>query len=115
MQQYVSEIGPLLQEGGTRVLGQSRQEDHQSKICIQDGVLYRQQGAETKMVLPQKVRDLVLHLGHSVPWQAILGDKRQLLVLAIIFWPNLGRDVGDFCRSCPECQFTAIIEPLKLP
>ncbi len=115
LQQDDSEIGPLYREAQEYV-GQSSQEDQQSKFCIQDGVLYRQQGAETKMVVPQKVRDLVLHLGHSVPWAGHLGrQKTTARISRHFFWPNLRRDVGDFCKSCPECQFTAIRGPPKAP
>ncbi len=70
------------------------------KFCIQDGVLNRQQGPETKMVVPQKFRDLVLHLGHSVPWVGHLGrQKTTARISPHFFWHNLRRDVDEFFRS----------------
>ncbi len=58
----------------------------------------------------------MLHLGHSVPWAGHLGrQKTTARISRHFFWPNLRRDVGDFCKNCPECQFTAIRGPPKAP
>lgn len=106
MQQDDFEIGPLYRE----VQGYHNpcsQEGHESKFILQDGVLYWRQGAEAKMVVPQKTRDLVLLLGHLVPWAGLGRQKTIARIGHHFFWPNLRKDVGDFCRSCPECQYTA--------
>ncbi len=68
------------------------------------------------MVVPQKFRDLVLHLGHLVPWVGHLGRKKTTARISPhFFWHNLRRDVDELCRSWPEYEFTAIRETPKAP
>ncbi|KAG1956974.1 gag-pol fusion protein [Pimephales promelas] len=115
LQQDDLEIGPLYREA-QRHNSQESTEGHESKLFLQDGVLYRWQGTEAKMVVPQKARDLVLQLGHSVPWAGHLGRHKTIARIGRhFFWPSLRKDVGDFCRSCPKCQYTASRRPPKAP
>ncbi len=119
LQHDYSEIEPLYREA-QEYSGQSSQEDHQSKFFIQERVLYRQQGAETKMVVLQKVRDLMLHLSHSGPWAGHLGRQNTTARISRhLFWPNLRRDVVVFLgvvqNVCNGCSLQLLEDPLKLP
>ncbi|XP_073803618.1 uncharacterized protein [Danio rerio] len=42
------------------------------------GILYRQIGPRRQLVVPQCVREVVLHLSHSVPWAGHLGKNKTI-------------------------------------
>lgn len=42
--------------------------DGKERYCIQQGILYRQFGPATQLVVPRCVREVILTLGHSIPW-----------------------------------------------
>ena len=88
-----------------------------------DGVLLRrgrwnqQEGMESdQVVLPREYRQMVLHLAHTIPAAGHLGRKKTAQrVLRRFYWPNLRRDVADYCRSCQECQKSSRQRPKRVP
>ncbi len=68
------------------------------------------------MVVPQTVRDLVLHLGHSVPWAGHLGrQKTTARISRHFFWPNLKEMLVTFVGVVQNVSLQLLEDPLKLP
>ncbi|XP_057693505.1 uncharacterized protein LOC130916648 [Corythoichthys intestinalis] len=85
-------------------------------FCVQNDILYRQNGSIKQLVVPRAVRGIVLRLGHAIPWAGHLGKHKTLArVKRYFYWPGLRKDVEQFCRSCPECQITSARRPHKAP
>uniref|UniRef100_A0AAX7U441 Gypsy retrotransposon integrase-like protein 1 n=1 Tax=Astatotilapia calliptera TaxID=8154 RepID=A0AAX7U441_ASTCA len=67
-------------------------------------------------MVPSGVREVVLNLGHSVPWAGHLGKHKTMARIRKYFhWPGLRADVAQFCKSCPQCQKTSIKTPSRAP
>lgn len=57
---------------------------------IQKGILYHQHGQVRQLVVPQVARNMVLTLGHSIPWAFHLGKHKITARLKNHFyWPGL--------------------------
>lgn len=85
-------------------------------MFIKDGVLCKGKGIDARIVVPQKAREIVLELGHSIPWAGHLGrQKTSAQISRHFFWPNMNKDVTEFCRTCPQCQKTASRGPPRAP
>ncbi|XP_072246328.1 uncharacterized protein nfic isoform X1 [Leuresthes tenuis] len=83
---------------------------------LQNGILYHQHGQAKRLVVPQAVQDVVLTLGHSIPWAGHLGKyKTTARIRRHFHWPGLRSDVAQFCRSCPQCQKTSVQGPSRAP
>lgn len=50
------------------ISGESDCSNIKERYAYRQGILYRQHGSVVQLVVPQSVRDVVLHLGHSIPW-----------------------------------------------
>jgi len=86
------------------------------RFVLQEKVLYRQQGDGFQMVVPKAVQNIVLSLGHSIPWAGHLGRQKTLArIKRHFYWPGLRADVVKFCKTCPECQLTSNRLPSKAP
>lgn len=60
-----------------------------------------------QMVVPEKLREMVLKLGHDCIMSGHQGIKKTYdRVAAHFFWPGLHGDVTRYCRSCDICQRT---------
>uniref|UniRef100_A0A8C5QCI0 Gypsy retrotransposon integrase-like protein 1 n=1 Tax=Leptobrachium leishanense TaxID=445787 RepID=A0A8C5QCI0_9ANUR len=60
---------------------------------------------ERQLVVPQRYRDQLLKVAHAIPMAGHLVVHRTKSHLAHHFyWPGMGTDVANHCRSCPECQ-----------
>ncbi|XP_041840373.1 uncharacterized protein LOC121639280 [Melanotaenia boesemani] len=98
--------------------GESEVEPGSSKeeYFLQNGILYHQHGQTKRLVVPESARDVVLTLGHSVPWAGHLGKHKTTARIRRHFhWPGLRSDVIQFCRSCPQCQKTSARGPSRAP
>ncbi|KAM9757960.1 uncharacterized protein ACNS7B_005079 [Menidia menidia] len=86
------------------------------EFVLQKNILYRQQGAVKQLVVPKDAREMVLILGHSIPWAGHLGTHKTLArIKRHFFWPGLRTDVAQFCRTCPQCQLTSNKFPSRAP
>lgn len=76
------------------------------KFCMQDGVLIRRTITGDRVVLPSKLRSLILHLNHDGP--AFGGHNGELRTYKQIessyWWPKMKHDVIDYVQSCHQCQ-----------
>ncbi|XP_026010619.1 uncharacterized protein LOC113013700 [Astatotilapia calliptera] len=60
-----------------------------SEYILQNDILYRQQGSVLQLVVPQKVRNAILTLGHSIPWAGHLGKhKTTARIKHHFYWPG---------------------------
>ena len=84
-----------------------------------DGVLYRQwkprkpRQHETveQIVLPAQCRQMVMKLAHDRPTGGHLGRKKtQDRILQHFYWPNVFKEVAEYCKSCDRCQKTARVK-----
>ena len=78
-----------------------------------EGVLYRcwvprgqpEECGVDQIILPKKLRRVVLQTAHSIPLGGHLGRRKTAArIIRRFYWPTLFRDVADFCRSCDRCQ-----------
>ena len=111
-QQLDPDLMPLLQ----RAVDES--ETFRDPICYftKDGILMRKWRSPdapacddwavvTQIVVPKKYRSAILHMAHEAPLSGHLGvNKTYKKILSNFYWPNLFKDVSEFCKSCHECQ-----------
>ena len=58
-----------------------------------------------QIVVPSSYRPHILSLAHDTPMSGHLGiNKTYHRILEHFYWPNLRKDVVEFCRSCHTCQ-----------
>ena len=58
-----------------------------------------------QIVVPSSYRPHILSLAHDTPMSGHLGiNKTYQRILEHFYWPNLRKDVVEFCRSCHTCQ-----------
>uniref|UniRef100_A0A7N6BLW2 Gypsy retrotransposon integrase-like protein 1 n=1 Tax=Anabas testudineus TaxID=64144 RepID=A0A7N6BLW2_ANATE len=99
-----------------RETGLGTEPDNKEEYFLQNGILYHQQGQTKQLVVPQEARDIILNLGHSIPWAGHLGKhKTTARIRRHFYWPGLHRDVAQFCKSCPQCQKTFARVPSRAP
>lgn len=57
-----------------------------------------------QIVLPQCYRGEVLRVAHESPLAGHMGVRKMLArIRRHFYWPQLCKDVVNFCRSCHEC------------
>ena len=58
-----------------------------------------------QIVVPKPYRPEILNMAHETPLAGHLGvNKTDWKILSHFFWPNLKKDVAEFCKSCHTCQ-----------
>ena len=84
-----------------------------NEVFRREGVLYRrwvprgqpEECGVDQIILPKKLRRVVLQTAHSIPPGGHLGRRKTAArIIRRFYWPTLFRDVADFCRSCDRCQ-----------
>lgn len=91
-------------------------DDREEKYCIQQGILYRRLGPETQLVVPHGVREVILTLGHTIPWAGHLGKRKTIArIRKYFYWPGMNAEVTQYCKSCPECQKVSLHGPSRVP
>uniref|UniRef100_A0A3Q1F2Z4 Gypsy retrotransposon integrase-like protein 1 n=2 Tax=Acanthochromis polyacanthus TaxID=80966 RepID=A0A3Q1F2Z4_9TELE len=77
-------------------------------FLLQDDQLYCRSKVGDQLVVPKRLKPIVLQLAHSVPWSGHLGQfKTFSRMLTRFYWPQQYADTVQFCKSCPQCQLTA--------
>ena len=62
----------------------------------------------TQFIVPQSRRLEVLKLAHSAPAAGHTGARRtKFKVLKNFFWPGIGKETTQFCRTCERSRRTA--------
>ena len=78
-----------------------------------DGLLYRtccashcqDRVGNRCLVLPSDCRSTVLAVAHESPLAGHFSHRKtERKVKDQFFWPGMGREIRDFCRSCDRCQ-----------
>ena len=106
------EISPLFQ----RAVNEN--EVSQNPVCFftKNGVLMRkwrppdvsaddEWAVKYQIVVPKVYRPEILSMAHETPLAGHMGvNKTQQRILSHFYWPNLRKDVAEFCRSCHTCQ-----------
>ncbi len=85
-------------------------------FCVMNDLLYRKTGDKLQVVLPVSVRNTVMTLGHSIPWAGHLGRRKtHCRISKHFYWLGMSKDIAEFCKACPECQYSGIRKPRKVP
>ena len=78
-----------------------------------NGLLYRKCVSSKHMlkvgklvlVVPQTCRTIILSVGHENPLAGHFSHRKTGMKIGDkFFWPGMGADIRDFCRSCDVCQ-----------
>ena len=62
----------------------------------------------TRIVIPRRLRDDVLHLAHE-GHKGIVKMKQRLRIK--VWWPRMDNDAENICRSCHGCQVVSQLSP----
>ena len=54
------------------------------------------------VALPQALQDPVLYAGHEAAGH-FGASKTKALISQQFYWPKMGRQIKDYCRTCPVC------------
>jgi hypothetical protein len=110
-------VGPLYKWVEERSLaGQPEVEGRQGVFYLLNGVLFRKRSPEPQLVVPREGRELVLSLGHSIPWAGHLGrHKSTARIMRYFYWPGMRKDIATYCKTCPQCQQTSLRVPPRAP
>ena len=94
-------------------------EKGENGLVWKDGLLFRAVTTHVlepglALVLPKSFRGKVLLLAHDKLGH--MGARRvKELLKARFSWPGIGKDVIDYCRSCPSCQPCAKRKSRQVP
>ncbi len=103
-------------ERAKREVVKTTDSDLNERYCFQQGILYRQLGPVTQLVVPRCVREIILALGHSIPWAGHLGKGKTIArIRKYFYWPGMNAEVTQYCKSCPECQKVSTQGPCRVP
>jgi len=73
-------------------------------VHLLNGVLVRQDGTTTQLVVPTSLRKQLFNHIHSGPLSAHLATERTLAQLRqLYYWPGMKRDVTDWHMQCHQC------------
>ena len=71
-----------------------------------EGLLRRVAGDENRLVIPYLGRDTLTHLFHAPPRRGHYDGKRTFeAARPYAYWPNMQREVIQFCQHCSRCQY----------
>lgn len=80
------------------------------RLEMHGGILYRTyekgsgQDAKKQMIVPENMKQELLHYFHDIPTAAHLGvDKTLEKLKEGFYWPNMKEYVQNYCRSCDKC------------
>ena len=58
-----------------------------------------------QLVLPKDRREDVMRLGHDVEWAGHMAAEKTYQRIGVsFFWPNMKKEITDYCKSCNSCQ-----------
>ncbi|CAN2390101.1 K02A2.6-like [Pristimantis euphronides] len=60
---------------------------------------------ERQLIVPYQFREELLRMAHEIPLAGHLGvGKTKSRLAQHFYWPHMGTDVANYCRSCITCQ-----------
>ncbi|XP_041424995.1 uncharacterized protein LOC121395491 [Xenopus laevis] len=61
--------------------------------------------SDRQLVVPLQFREQLLRIAHEIPLAGHLGvQKTKARLVHNFYWPNMGTDIANYCRSCHTCQ-----------
>ena len=73
-------------------------------LTLVNDVLVRKTDSETHLVVPDALRKRLFESAHSGPLAAHLGFDRTIAQLRpYYYWPDMAKNVTNWCRSCDIC------------
>ncbi|XP_075188552.1 uncharacterized protein LOC142270515 [Anomaloglossus baeobatrachus] len=67
---------------------------------------------ERQLVVPYRFRDELLRIAHEIPLAGHLGvSKTKARLSHHFYWPKMGTDISNYCRSCITCQRVGKLGP----
>ncbi|KRX51409.1 Retrovirus-related Pol polyprotein from transposon, partial [Trichinella sp. T6] len=97
-----------------------RQVRHQ--LHLNNGVIVRtvkpQYATETAEVIlvPTSLRQRFLYAAHDAPVAGHFGVSKTLARLrSVAYWPNMAKDIAEYCRTCDKCQQSKPPAPTPAP
>ena len=96
----------------------NQKSDDDDKFIVKNKLLYRvateKNSQHTQLVLPKKVRESVLKIGHESLMSGHLGiGKTKDRILSSFWYPGITMDIVRYCKSCDICQRT--IDKSRVP
>lgn len=83
---------------------------------MREGLLYSIEGDKELLVVPRKLKPIVLQLAHDNPSSGHLAIKKTLSRIKQRFtWPQMRKEVEEYCRTCAACQNPQINPPPGAP
>nr|XP_027217520.1 uncharacterized protein LOC113810035 [Penaeus vannamei] len=88
-----------------------------------NGLLYRtcvaskhcERVGKSSLVVPSKCRAIILAVGHESPLAGHFSHRKsEMRIRDHFYWPNMGAEIRDFCKSCDKCQRMSSREALPL-
>ena len=107
---------PIVSNLFTRVVDESEVSKNPTCFFTKNGVLMRkwrppdipaedEWAVKYQIVVPKSYRQEILSLAHETPLAGHMGiNKTYEKILNHFYWPNVRKDVAEFCRSCHACQ-----------
>lgn len=78
------------------------------RYILKNNLLYLADIESPRLVIPKALHQMILHLGHSIPWSGHLGQQKTYeRVSQRFYWPKMYQDVQEYCKTCSECQMVA--------
>ncbi|XP_047469564.1 uncharacterized protein LOC125025584 [Penaeus chinensis] len=83
------------------------------KYEIRNGLLYRtcvasqhcERVGKSSLVVPSECRAIILSVGHESPLAGHFSHRKsEMRIKDHFYWPNMGAEIRDFCKSCDKCQ-----------
>ncbi|CAJ0964114.1 unnamed protein product [Ranitomeya imitator] len=60
---------------------------------------------ERRLIVPYPFREQLLRIAHEIPLAGHLGiQKTKARLTHNFYWPKMGTDIANYCRSCVVCQ-----------
>ena len=73
------------------------------RTCIDSK--FKERIGNKSLVVPYDCRQLILAVGHESPMAGHYSQRKTIeKIRDIFYWPSIGRDISDYCRSCDICQ-----------
>ncbi|XP_047478945.1 uncharacterized protein LOC125032028 [Penaeus chinensis] len=66
---------------------------------------FRERVGKSSLVVPADCRKIILSLAHESPLAGHFSHRKtEIKVREQFYWPGMGADIKDYCRSCEKCQ-----------
>ncbi len=78
------------------------------RYILKINLLYLADKESPRLVVPKALHQMILHLGHTIPWSGHIGQQKTYERIGQIFyWPKMYQDAQEYCKTCSECQMVA--------